>query len=143
MNYMQVAETVMERVSLLLGAEVETIDGKHTVKKSRTLYICNEKLCFACTLELDISIKQLRPDGKAINFAEILLLPEEVEAFTSALVENNIPFPIKFRQWTVENPHIVAVNLETVEPPEHFAGRLAAALQLVEPKEELLDFKTS
>ena len=140
---MQLAETAMERVSALLDAEVESIGGTHAVKKSRTLYICNEKLCFACTLELDISIKQLRPDGKALNFAEILLLPEEVEAFTSALVENKIPLPTSFRQWTVVNPHIVAVNLETLEPPEHFAGRLAAALELVEPKEGLLDFKTS
>lgn len=140
---MQTAETTSENVSRLLNAEVETIAGKHIVKKNRTLYICDDKLCFTCTLELDISFKQLQPDGKAFNCAEILLLPEEVEPFNSALLDYKIPFPNKFRQWTVENPHIVSVNLETLEPPEHFAGRLAAALDSVEPKEEQLNFKTS
>lgn len=140
---MQTAETTSENVSLLLRAEVVSTAGKYIVKKDRTLYICDDKLCFACTLELDISFKEVKPDGKATNYAEILLLPEEVGPFTSALMDYEIPFPNKFRQWTVENPHIVAVNLETVEPPEHFAGRLAATLDSVEPKEEQLNFKTS
>ena len=140
---MQAAETAAEKVKALLNAEVESASGIYFVKKNRTLHICNENLCFICTLELDISFKPLQNSGRAVNKAEILLLPEEVEPFTAALMDYENAFPASFRQWIVENPHIVSVNMETVEPPELFAGRLSAALQLVEPKEAQLHFTTS
>lgn len=140
---MQASTPLEEKIKVLLDAEVEWVSGKYFVKKNRTLQICNEELCFACDLELDISFKPFEKSAMAINYAEILLLPEEVEPFTLALMNHKIAFPTSFHQWMVENPLIVSVNLETIEPPEHFAERLAAALQSVESVKNHLNLKTS
>ncbi|MGK7377483.1 DUF1259 domain-containing protein [Planococcus sp. 1R117A] len=136
---MQLVETVAEKVGHLLDAEVEGNSDKYIIKKNRTLQICTENVCFTCALELDIFFKRMHGNGIAFNKAEILLLPEELKAFNSALMEHEITFPTSFRQWQVENPHIIAVNIESMEPPENFAARLASALQVIDNKEFQLD----
>ena len=125
-------ESAAKKAGQLLGAEIEQQAGKVLLKKQRTLDIFAENNRFTCTLELDISFNHFQDNGSAFNKAEIFLLPEEFPAFTFALSEHPIPFPTDYRQWTVTNPNIVSVCMESMEPPEHFAERLAAALQVID-----------
>ena len=129
---MELAESAAEKVGWLLEAEVEAAGEKYLVKKKRTMKIHSLEAFFTCTLDLDISFERLQDNGSAFNKAEIFLLPEEFPAFTFALSEHPIPFPTQYRQWTVANPNIVSVCMESTEPPEHFAERLSAALQVIE-----------
>ena len=129
---MEQMEVAVEKVGLLLNAEIELDAEKCIVKRERSLEIQANNVCFDCTLELDISFEQFRDDGSAFNQAEILLLPEELSAFTFALSEHRIPFPTEYRQWQVANPNIINVCIESMEPPEHFAERLSAALDVLE-----------
>lgn len=129
---MEQMEAAAEKVGLLLNAEIEMDAEKCIIKRERLLEIQANNACFDCTLELDISFGHFKEDGSAINQAEILLLPEELPAFTFALSEHRIPFPTDYQQWQVTNPNIVSICIESTEPPEHFAERLSAALQVIE-----------
>ena len=129
---MELAESAAEKVGWLLEAEVEAAGEKYLVKKKRTMKIHSLEAFFTCTLDLDISFERLQDNGSAFNKAEIFLLPEEFPAFTFALSEHPIPFPTDYRQWAVTNPNIISVCMESTEPPEHFAERLAAALQVID-----------
>ena len=129
---MELAEHAAKKAGLLLDAKVEEIGEKYLIKKSRTLEIHSTETSFTCTLDLDISFERVQDNGSAFNKAEIFLLPEEFPAFTFALSEHPIPFPTEYRQWAVSNPNIVSVCLESKEPPEHFAERLAAALRVID-----------
>ncbi|MFC4713605.1 DUF1259 domain-containing protein [Planococcus dechangensis] len=132
---MKIEQTIMdlaERVGSLLEAETDTTDMECLIKKSRTVEIHLHTRSFNCTLEHDISFKNLQPDGTAINNADIFLLPEEVPVFTGALQQFRIALPTEFEQSIDSNPNIVCLRLVAEEPPEHFAARLAAALQTID-----------
>ena len=129
---MEKVEVVAEKVGRLLNAKVEQHAEKYSFKKTRTLEIFADNSRFTCTLDLDISFERFQEDGSAFNQAEIFLLPEEFPAFTFALREHQIPFPTAYRQWQEANPQIISVCMESIEPPEHFAERLSAALQVLD-----------
>lgn len=123
---------VHEKVAHILEASIEENTGKFHVVKKRIIEISVEKHTFTCMLEHDISFEGVLKDGCALNKAEIFLLPEEYPTFFSALSRHTIPFPVQYRQWQRVNPHIISVCMESIEPPEDFAKRLATALQIIE-----------
>lgn len=131
---MKIEQTIMdlaERVGALLGAETDTTDVECLIKKSRTVTIHLHTRSFDCTLEHDISFRNLKPDGTATNEADIFLLPEELDGFTDALQRYPIALPTEFEQRIDSNPNIICLRMAAMEPPEHFAERLAAALRMI------------
>lgn len=132
---MKIEHTIMELAELvgsLLEAETDTMDMECLIKKSRNVTIHLHTKSFDCTLEHDISFRNLKPDGTATNEADIFLLPEEVPAFTAVLQQFPIALPTEFEQRIDSNPNIVCLHLTTEEPPEIFAARLAAALRQID-----------
>lgn len=121
-----------EKVKSYLDAEVEITAGQTVVKKSREMKIFREQQCFTCIIEHDISFEKVNADGTALNRAEIFLLPEEYPSFLFAWNDFHISLPTDYRQWQQVNPHIVSVCMESVEAPEDFAARLAAAFNALE-----------
>lgn len=135
---MQCIEEIAEKVGHLLEADTEIEMGCCLIRKERTLQIQSSKNCFTCKLDMDISFKQLQEDGKAINSAEIYLLPEEFTEFLRILRSYPIPLPTDYSQRLEENPNLICVYMESKERPEHFTERLAAALnQLTEVDREI------
>lgn len=130
-------EELAHEVATLLDADIELIENGCLVKKKRRLDIHTEKNYFSCILELDISFKNLKKNGLALNKAEILLLPEELPAFTAAWSSFATPLPVNFRQHCEKNPNIVCLHLETTECPKDFAARLSASLHALEPLESI------
>lgn len=130
-------EELAHEVASLMNADIELAGDTCLVKKKRHLNIQTEQIYFSCILELDISFRKLRKNGKALNKAEILLLPEELPAFTAAWSSFAIPLPVSFKQRCETNPNIVCLHLETVECPKAFASRLSAALLALEPLETI------
>lgn len=132
----QLQETANE-VATLLNADIEVTGEACFVKKKRCLNIHTDQKNFSCILELDISFKNLKNNGLALNTAEILLLPEELPAFTAAWSSFDLPLPVNFKQRCETNPNIVCLHLETTECPKDFAARLSAALHALEPLESI------
>lgn len=125
---------VAEKVGRLMNAEVERCEEKHLVKKKRTFTIFPGNKAIAFTLDLDISFIYYEESGVGFNKAEIFLLPEEVLVFTLTLSEYAIPFPTVYRQRQIINPDVIAIHMESLEPPDHFFQRLAAAIYAVKQK---------
>ena len=126
---------VPDKVGWLMDAEVEAHEEKHLVKKKRTFTIFLGSKAITFTLDLDISFTYYEESGVAFNKAEIFLLPEEVPVFTSTLRKYTIPFPTVYRQRQVINPNVIAVYMESLEPPDHFFQRLAAAFYAIKKKQ--------
>lgn len=123
---------VAEKVGEILNSEGKLQAGKCIINKRRTLTIFAEDRQFSCTLDFDISFKQLRQDGTATNRAEVFLLPEEVPVFLASIRQYPIALPTKYSQHMTINPNIVSVYMESREIPEHFAKRLSSALAILE-----------
>lgn len=128
---MQRIEEIAEKVGHLLEADTQIEMDFCLIKKKRTLEIQSSQNCFVCKLDMDISFGQLQKDGTAANKAEVYLLPEEFTHFLKILRSHPIPLPTDYSQWLDENPDLICVYMESVEPPEHFAERLADALKLL------------
>lgn len=126
-----------DAVASLLDAEIEISGETCFVKMKRRLNIHTDQNNFSCILELDISFKNLKNNGHALNTGEILLLPEELQPFTAAWSSYHIPLPVNFRQHCETNPNIVCLYMESVECPKDFAKRLAASLKALEPLESI------
>ena len=130
-------ETAAE-VASLMNADTEIIGETCFIKKKRHLNIHTDLKDFSCILDLDISFRKLKNNGEASNRAEILLLPEELPAFTEAWSSFAVPLPVNFKQFCETNPNIVSLHLETTECPKIFAARLASSLKALEPLEETI-----
>lgn len=130
-------QELAEEVSSLMNADIEVAGETCFVKKKRHLNIHAGQNYFSCILELDISFKKLKNNGHALNHAEILLLPEELPAFTAAWSSFHKPLPVNFKQHCETNPNIVCLHLETTECPKVFAARLSAALKALEPLQSI------
>ena len=133
---MKKAHKVTEKIGWLMNAEIEMHEEKCLVKKKRTFTVFLRSNAIAFTLDLDIWFTYYEESGLAFNKAEIFLLPEEVPVFTLTLREYAIPFPTVYRQRQIVNPHVIAVHMESLEPPDHFFQRLAAAFYAVKQKKE-------
>lgn len=130
-------QELADEVGSLMNADIEVAGETCFVKKKRHLNIHTAQHYFSCILELDISFKKLKTNGHALNHAEILLLPEELPAFTAAWSSFHKPLPVNFKQHCESNPNIVCLHLEATECPKAFAARLSAALEALEPLESI------
>ncbi|WP_142828526.1 DUF1259 domain-containing protein [Planococcus soli] len=129
---MEHLEQLAEQVGMLMNAEVEVEGRECLIKRKRTINISSHNKNFICTLDHDISFKNLKDNGKAFNQAEIFLLPGELASFVNALHQHPIPFPTSYQHRMDINPDIICVYLSSEEPPEDFAARLSAAFDAIE-----------
>lgn len=121
-----------EQVGMLMNSEVELQAGECLIKRKRTIHISSHKKDFICTLDHDISFKNLKDNGKAFNQAEIFLLPGELASFINALHRHPIPLPTSYQHRMDSNSDIICVYLTSEEAPEDFAARLSSAFDAIE-----------
>lgn len=125
-------EQLAGRVGTLMNAKVEVEGEECLVKRKRIINISSHNKSFTCTLDHDISFKNLKDNGQAFNQAEIFLLPGELACFINALHRHPIPLPTSYQHRMDINPDIICVYLSSEEPPEDFAARLSAAFDAIE-----------
>ena len=135
MKKMIIADPIREMTAILakvLGAEVEVSGTLFLAKKTRKLVIKSENSEFSFKMDCDISFKATQQSGITINHAEILLLPQELPIFLSALINHADPLPSNYSQRLVMEPNVYCLYLESRELPETFAERLATALKTID-----------
>lgn len=123
------------KVAELMQASFNLQAQKCQLIINRTFDIFVDQALLTCTLDSAISFEELADNGNAYNKAEILLLPEELLAFSFTLKEHAIPLPADCHQKLTANLRLISYCIETMEPPEHFASRLSAAFKTIEPLE--------
>lgn len=131
---MILAEPIKDMTTILkntLHAEVEIIGNLFLVKKLREITINSGNSSFSFKVDCDITFQVIQQQGMTHNKAEILLLPEELSIFSSALIGHDLPLPSNYSQRLVMEPNIYCLYMESRELPEEFAERLAAALKAI------------
>lgn len=128
---MEKSDFLADTLSRILMTQVNKMNGKYLMKKTREIAITEKDQVFDCVLEMDISCEPYLDSRYSVNKAEILLTPEELPAFSAALRDYKIAFPLNTKQHVVTNPNIVCLFMESEEPADQFAERLAAALTVI------------
>lgn len=72
-----------------------------------------------------VSFESLDQNGNALNLGEIAILQEEIPAFMNSIVQQGIIVSALHNHWLYMNPLIMYVHIQSVEPPLHFAKKLA------------------
>ncbi|MGH2317895.1 DUF1259 domain-containing protein [Planococcus sp. SE5232] len=127
----QPVKTLTEILENILEAPVEVFGDLHVVNKQRELAIKtgNSTLCFK--IDYEITFQNIHQQGKMLNKAELLLLPEELPVFSSALISQSVSLPTNYTQRLVMETDVFCLYMESQELPELFAERFAAALKAV------------
>lgn len=128
----QPIETVAEILEKTLEAPVEVLGGLYVVTKQRDLAIKSGDCTMLFKIDNEITFQDLHQHGKMLNKAEILLLPEELPVFSSALINQGPPLPSNYAQRLVMDLDVYSLYMESRELPEQFAERLATALKAIE-----------
>ncbi|RNF39824.1 hypothetical protein [Planococcus salinus] len=132
---MEKVERVAERVGGVLMAKPVLKAGKCIVQKKRAITINASGTRYTYSLAFDITFKNYKADGTALNKAEIYLLPEEFPFFSYTLKNYELPLPPHHKLRISSDQHVVCFTVKTIEAPENFARRLSAALKIVEQSE--------
>lgn len=119
-------------ISQIINIEVEWNSGKWHFSKEREVKLENSICGFRRSLEMEGSFYEIREGSLAVNLAEVLLFPEEVVVFTSALKQPNYLFPPTYSEHLTVGDGICCLQLESLEPIEHFMGRLLEAFRLLD-----------
>ena len=122
-----------EAVSKILGGDLACQDGIYQLRNKRSVNIKNSPILdISLSLDLDVSfsLSEEGPDGS--NEARVFLVPEELTAFTQTLVAHPFFFPTSYSQHLTMERGMYCIRLTSQEPPEVFAERLAAALDVLE-----------
>ncbi len=121
-----------EKVSNFLNGEMEWHEGFWQLEKKRAVKWQHSANSYVnCSLDLSVSFSSLRDKEKAVNKAEVFLMPEEMPLFTKALIDHVIPFPTTYSQQLSKERGMYCVRLTAQELPEEFAERLFAALNVL------------
>ncbi|MBT2583110.1 hypothetical protein [Planococcus sp. ISL-109] len=134
------------KISKLMNAEVEWTSGIWSFRKKRAVKLENSKSGFCCSLNMEVSFYGIQEGESAVNMAEVFLVSEEVPVFTSALKQQALLFPTNYLQQVRAMEHgLCCLQLESLEPVEHFVGRLFEGLLVLEQQipvialQEILD----
>jgi hypothetical protein len=78
------------------------------------------------------SFESLNPfSGTALCLGRVALLQGEVEPFITAIREQGIIVSSIHHEWLFDNPHLIYVNIESVEEPLIFAKKIKRALKAI------------
>ncbi|ANU23196.1 hypothetical protein [Planococcus donghaensis] len=128
-------EKTPQKVSELLGGEMEFYDGFwHLEKKREVKAHRRSRLCVCWSLDLLVAYQMTADDQKAINQAEIFLLPEELSVFIGELIKHPNFLPISYSQQLSTERGMYCLRISSLELPEHFAERLSDSLQALGEK---------
>jgi hypothetical protein len=115
-------------ISEMMNTEVKWVSGIWSFRKKRAVKLENNTSGFTCSLDMEVSFYEIQSEGAAVNMAEVFLLSEEVPVFMAALRQQAFLLPANYFQQVTTGQGMCCLQLESLEPAEHFAGRLFEAL---------------
>lgn len=119
------------RISELMNTKVESTLGIWRFRKIRGVKLQNSTSGFRCSLAMEVSFCRGRKGESTLNTAEVFLLSEEVSIFTLALRQQLLLFPTNYLQQITMDRGLCCLQLESLEPAEHFVERLYEAFRIL------------
>ena len=127
----QPVKTVAEILRGILEAPVDVLGDLYVVNKQRDLAVKSGDSTLWFKIDYEITFQDIHQQGKMLNKAEILILPEELPVFSSALISQGASLPSNYTQRLIMEPNVYCLYMESCERPELFAERLASALKAI------------
>ncbi|ANU13175.1 hypothetical protein B481_1573 [Planococcus halocryophilus Or1] len=122
-----------EKVNGFLGGEMEFYNGLWHLEKRRDVKVLTSSgLYVSWSLDLSVTYEMTIENHKAINQAEVFLLPEELLVFIGELIRHPIFFPTRYSQQLSTERGMYCLRITSHESPEHFAERLSDSLRTLE-----------
>ncbi|WP_083270625.1 DUF1259 domain-containing protein [Bacillus marinisedimentorum] len=93
--------------------------------------ILNRKTVSPLSIAALFSFEDLDSKGNALNLGETVILQEETQEFISKLREQDLIVTALHNHWLFENPRLLYIHWESVEPPLEFARKTAKAFKVL------------
>lgn len=78
-----------------------------------------------------VSFESLDPSGNALCLAEIAVLEEEIPRFMYSIVQQGLIVSALHNHWLYSKPSVMYIHIQSVEPPLHFASKMAHAFSFL------------
>ncbi|MBS4172852.1 DUF1259 domain-containing protein [Bacillus sp. FJAT-49736] len=121
-------DTVCEQFAHILNGKHKKGNGSCSVAFKRPFEITMQGKKSSSILGVDVNFESLDSNGNALNIAEVAILEEEIPAFTYTAIQQGIIISALHNHWLYTNPVIMYIHLQSVEPPLHFAQKMANCL---------------
>lgn len=125
---MKIPKSLCNRLAKILGGTGMSNDTcSIMVKRNLNARILGKKY----DTEHEIVIQSLDSRGNTLNTAEITLLQRDVQKFINAARRQGLRITALHNHWLFDNPRLMYLHIETVEPPIRFAKKLRRALNVL------------
>ncbi|GIO04092.1 hypothetical protein J31TS6_01200 [Brevibacillus reuszeri] len=125
---MKIPKSLCNRLAKILGGTGMSNDTcSIMVKRNLNAKILGKKY----DTEHEIVIQSLDSRGNTLNTAEITLLQRDVQKFINAARRQGLRITALHNHWLFDNPRLMYLHIETVEPPIRFAKKLRRALNVL------------
>jgi len=125
---MKIPKSLCNRLAKILGGTGMSNDTcSITVNRNLNARILGKKY----DTEHEIVIQSLDSRGNTLNTAEITLLQRDVQKFINAARRQGLRITALHNHWLFDNPRLMYLHIETVEPPIQFAKKLRRALNVL------------
>lgn len=118
-----------EPFAKILGGKGTFNNGVCSVSLKRSFQVTVQGRPSATVAPAGVLFEALDRNGNALNLAEIAILQEEVPAFASAVVRQGMTVSALHNHWLYTEPVIMYIHVQSVEPPLHFARKMAEAFR--------------
>jgi len=114
-----------EQFARILKGKSKLSQGGCSVSFHRDFRVLVQGKPSTSVVPVGVSFESLDPNGNALNLGEIAVLQEEIPAFMKSIVQQGIIVSALHNHWLYMDPLIMYIHIQSVEPPLHFAKKLA------------------
>lgn len=114
-----------EQFATILKGKGKKTQGGCSVSFHRDFRVLVQGKPSTSVVPVGVSFESLDPNGNALNLGEIAILQEEIPAFIKSIVQQGIIVSALHNHWLYMDPLIMYIHIQSVEPPLHFAQKLA------------------
>ncbi|MGG3737613.1 DUF1259 domain-containing protein [Aeribacillus pallidus] len=119
-----------EFASILKGKSIIS-QGSCSVSLHRDFKVFVQGRPSKSVLPVGVLFESLDQSGKALNFAEIALLQEEIPNFMYSIVQQGLIVSALHNHWLFMNPQVMYIHIQSIEPPLNFAKKMAYAFSFL------------
>ncbi|AAS42065.1 MULTISPECIES: DUF1259 domain-containing protein [Bacillus] len=116
---------ICEQFATILKGKSKISQGGCSVSFHRDFRVLVQGKQSTYVVPVGVSFESLDQNGNALNLGEIAILQEEIPAFMKSIVQQGIIVSALHNHWLYMNPLIMYIHIQSIEPPLHFAQKLA------------------
>ncbi|WP_188208121.1 DUF1259 domain-containing protein [Alkalibacillus aidingensis] len=126
--------SICERFAEILNADSEVVNGVCVASRVRDLEasIMGRETNSPLVFPQFFSFENPDENGNTLNLGETVILQHEINPFVERLVEQDIQLTAVHNHWLFEDPRLMYIHFQSIEPPLQFAKKTANALEVLD-----------